>query len=77
MDKSHDLAPVVPDTAYAQCIEQASAALRSQAVAVAAVRDDVAVVQQPIKDGCCHDGIAEHAAPLGHRAVARHQHRVS
>jgi hypothetical protein len=34
----------------------------------------VAVVQQPIQDGGGHDGVAEHAAPLGNRAVARHQH---
>ena len=37
----------------------------------------MAVVQQPVEDRGGDDRIAEHATPLGHRAVARDQHRAA
>jgi hypothetical protein len=49
--------------------DESRAALLAQPVAVAADRDDVAVVQELVEDRGGDDGIAEHAAPLADRAV--------
>src|SRR4051794_16597497 len=44
--------------------EQPGTSFLAQPVAVAADRDDVTVVQQPVEDCGRDDGIAEHGAPL-------------
>src|SRR5260370_1470088 len=59
------------------CFDQPRAALLAYPVAVAADRDDVAMVQQPVEDGGGDDSIAEDAAPLADRAGAGDQHRAA
>src|SRR5260370_8964940 len=59
------------------CFDQPRAALLAYPVAVAAHRDDVALVQQPVEDGGGDDSIAADAAPLADRAVAGDQHRAA
>src|SRR5262245_33738842 len=55
--------------------QQPTAALSTQAVAVAADGDDVAVVQEPVKDRGRDYGVTEHCAPLGDVAVGSDEHR--
>lgn len=50
-------------------LDEAALALGAEPVAVAADRQHVAVVQQPVEDGGRHDRIGEHGAPLGNAAV--------
>src|SRR5262249_1073048 len=63
---------------HARCdrrrLEQAGAPLLAQPVAVAADRDDVAVMEQAVEDRMGHDGIAEHGALLADRPIAGHQY---
>src|SRR5437879_12948534 len=54
-------------------LDEARAALLAQAVAVAADRDDLAMVEQAIEDRRRHDGIAEHGSPLADRTIAGEQ----
>jgi hypothetical protein len=56
---------------------EAGTALLAQAIAVATDGDDLAVMQQVIKDGGRHDRLAEHGAPLADRAIAGEQHAAT
>src|SRR5919108_3078327 len=66
---------------HARCdrrrLQQAGAPLLAQPVAVAADRDDVAVMEEAVEDSSCHDGIAEHGSPLADRAIAGDQHAAA
>ena len=49
--------------------------MRAQAVAGALDLDDDGVVEQPVEEGGCDDGVAEDLAPLGEAAVRGEDHR--
>src|SRR5262249_9644934 len=66
---------------HARCdrrrLQQASAPFLAQPVAVAADRDDVAVMEEAVEDSGRHHGIAEHGSPLADRAIAGDQHAAA
>ena len=58
-------------------LDEAALALGSEPVAVAADRQHVAVVQEPVEDRGGDHGISEHGAPFGNTAVRGDQHGAS
>src|SRR5690606_12208896 len=57
--------------------QKAGSALLPQAIAIAADREDLAVMEQAIEDRGRHHGIAEDAAPLADRAIAGDEHAAA
>jgi hypothetical protein len=66
---------------HARCdrgrLQQASAPLFAQPVAVAADGDDVAVMEEVVEDRGRHHGIAERSSPLADRAIAGDRHAAA
>jgi hypothetical protein len=57
--------------------EEAGPLLLSEAVALAADVEDVAVVEEPVEDGGGDDRVAEHLAPLGEALVGGQDHAAA
>jgi hypothetical protein len=50
-------------------LQKTTAAFGTQTIAVATDGDDVAMVQQPVQNGCGDDGVAKNRAPLANVAI--------
>lgn len=57
-------------------LDEAAFALGAEPVAVAADRQHVAVMQEPVEGRGGDHGIGEHCTPFGNAAVRRDQHRA-